>query len=310
METDRHLVLGNVPSHIVDQNVSTEQGINGPTCVSCPAIQIDDSDDEDFATETLETVPTDDSYGTNELAVQQSQTNEEHSIDQQDSIDSNFAVEMDQNDSTLAAENEHVLNFLDETTSASLIGGKSKTTRLNHKNPNIKRMTGTHVDQDEMTNESKKSPLKQSVPRKLKRLKRCNVCGIVCSTGNLSRHMRTHTGEKPHRCNRCARRFTTASSLMIHASTHIAEFPFHCRACFHGFSSKAEMVAHEKRCQKRHFECYFCKKYVTCTKYDLTRHLRIHSGEKPFRCEICMQRFGWKQVLKEHLNNIHTKIST
>ena len=198
------------------------------------------------------------------------------------------------------------LSRLNETTSAGLVEGKIKVKPLNRKNRNQKRLTtatGTNVDWVSLAIKGEKSRPKRSTP---KYANRCTLCGYVSfNMGNVKRHIRTHTGEKPYRCDRCARRFTNPANLLKHAATHIAEFPFHCRACFRGFSLKAEAVDHENHCQKRHYECHLCKKFVTCVKLLLITHMRTHTGDKPFRCEICMQRFGRKDHLKRHLNNIH-----
>ena len=202
-----------------------------------------------------------------------------------------------QEDSTDANDNENfpvtvVLDRLDKTPIAELTKNKNKATPLNYKNPNKRRVT--------LKGE-------KSAPKRLdsKNVKRCTVCGHISSKKNLSRHMRTHTGEKIYRCNRCGRRFTSAVNLMKHDLTHIADFQFHCRACFHGFSLKAQAVEHEKHCRKLHYECYLCKKFVSFSKCNLEIHLRKHTGDKPFHCEICMKVFFQKQNLKRHLNTIH-----
>ena len=252
----------------------------------------------------------------------QSNSNQWYIIDPEVSNDSKSVVEMDEsNDSIDSVENQNdstddddllpvniALNRLNEMTSVELIEGKSKTMPLNYKSPDKKRIKTTTETQIDwvVSTKDEKSPLKKMTSN----LNKCTVCEYsTYQKGHFNRHMRTHTGEKPHRCDHCGRRFTNAESLVKHAATHIADFPFHCRACFKGFSLKAEVLAHEKCCRKRHYECHVCKKFFTCVKDELIRHMRIHTGDKPFRCGICMKHFGWKHDLKRHLNTIHTRIN-
>jgi len=51
--------------------------------------------------------------------------------------------------------------------------------------------------------------------------------------------------------------------------------------------------------------CPYCDK-ICDTKYKLERHVRTHTGEKPFQCEVCHVRFNQKSSLKTH-STIHAK---
>ncbi|NXL46163.1 ZFP3 protein, partial [Podilymbus podiceps] len=107
----------------------------------------------------------------------------------------------------------------------------------------------------------------------------CEYATYVLS--NLELHVRTHTGEKPYSCNVCQKKFRTSSHLKRHRMTH-----FHMEQL--------------KQLPVKTYTCEECG-YSTAHNGNLKPHLRIHTGEKPFKCGQCAVAFRTSSHLKRHL---------
>ena len=54
------------------------------------------------------------------------------------------------------------------------------------------------------------------------------------------------TGEKPHACSMCPRRFSKKSNVPPHERTHTGEKPYACEMCPMRFANKSAVPRHER----------------------------------------------------------------
>ncbi|XP_023706499.1 zinc finger protein 773-like isoform X2 [Cryptotermes secundus] len=107
----------------------------------------------------------------------------------------------------------------------------------------------SHVTFDETKTGYLEATAERETPtRQTKKIISCEFCGKVFNhTGDLNKHRRRHTGERPYPCPQCDKRFSHASNLLRHQKIHSGETPHQCPNCARRFSRKDKMVNHIKK---------------------------------------------------------------
>lgn len=138
------------------------------------------------------------------------------------------------------------------------------------------------------------------------------------STGSpqITSTVQATTTSKPgiHKCIDCDKLFNKACYLTQHNKTfHCGDKPFKCARCGKRFSSDLSYQEHlSKHAGDKPHKCDLCPKQFN-HKTDLRRHMCLHTGQKPYTCETCGKGFIRKDhMLKHcetHFKKIHNKIS-
>ncbi|XP_021946471.1 oocyte zinc finger protein XlCOF6 [Folsomia candida] len=126
--------------------------------------------------------------------------------------------------------------------------------------------------------------------------------------GSLQSHMvvKHETDEKNHVCDKCDKRFTLEVNLERHLKLHKfeTEKTLVCEVCDSRFADHSRLERHMATHNKA-FLCTYCNQSYSSNSV-LSRHQRRHTGEKPYQCDHCEEKFIDKAAQQWHTAKIHS----
>ena len=108
---------------------------------------------------------------------------------------------------------------------------------------------------------------------------------------------------KMYNCSQCTKKFKHVSNFYRHGQTHSKERIDSYRNKRKSQSQECNNLLIHKT-KKKSVACDICCK-TFYHKGNLTRHMNIHSGVKPYSCSVCQKDFARKDHLKWHMRT-HT----
>jgi KRAB domain-containing zinc finger protein len=137
----------------------------------------------------------------------------------------------------------------------------------------------------------------------------CKFCGLQLSCRkDLRQHHKQEHG--PQKSEFSKKKSRTKGSILLTAPvvTSKEDSIFQCEYCAKSFNCVGGLSKHLKiHSGLKPYTCPVCGKSFLHSAH-LKNHMRIHTGEKPYQCDACGKSFKQSQHLKDHKRSVHSTL--
>ncbi|XP_058122329.1 zinc finger protein 267-like [Anopheles coustani] len=128
----------------------------------------------------------------------------------------------------------------------------------------------------------------------------------ITSLAMLQRHFRMHT--YPLKCPHCPQRFRKYTTVYAHVRYRHEMFDnpegYTCEICGIRIKYRPTFLFHmqnHRNEEKGTYKCQYCHRAFG-TRARMERHVRSHTGERPFACRLCPKTFAYAGQLSAHMS--------